>query len=750
LNLSIEKTSRFIKRKENNIEYSKKNDDFINCFHKAKKLLEISEDYSSLVKYFELCLNLFTLISSPQGASLKNLNPMSIDDNFESFFNYSFKSQITKLFKSEMAKVASGQCKCSRNSCICCETQAFREELKFFAKLMTIDFKIDLTNIDTHFGFNTGFSKNYNKSTIATELLFLFSKRLSELKFDSVLELRVNFDFSQLGASQEKILNQFDIYFHEKLVNDSIRSFRHVYELLKDTNCIFYISRLSENYLNTVLKNTSDFSYLLRNDLILLMFELNSTDQSNKVLTKKYEDILNKQAYSFIECIRLLISGEVRIDQIKLLKQFKENACKLISILSKFNIKDSPFNQTELVHFKNLIEFRHNELTEFVMFRSKLTNFVQFCSNFKDIDLELLKRDQKNLSNIKIEEKSLSQFCRPVTFVQIQKNFTRESPLVIYFKSITKRKIEQIEKFIQLDRLKCVLFDHLMNESLDNYKNEMGVELLSVDTILNEVEDEVFEKWRSIANKIDSGRIKLAEIDDYLKKFFSNNEKKLINEFVYIIEKCQIPKLAQRRNEISLYFRFKSSVEIAKIIEAIRINFKMTNTFPELNELLSISSTESKDWTIEKMDSKVEKVIGILNRMNEGTKMNCLRAFNASIELVEWLRTSLKDIKELKFLIDLASIAKNADSSQAYKKDLLAKILKESCIAYSPLIFDLKLNDNFTRFVELCDTVWSNLESDKSIADKLIEAKKELSVLKELKEKKGKSFNQILSFNLKI
>ena len=738
----IEKTTISIKKnsKENN-DKEKKIDEYSTCFHKTKKLLENSEDYESLLKFFELCLNFFILLNSCQTASSKNSGLMNLEENFDSFFNYSFKHQITKLFKLGMTKAASKPCDCSRNPCICQETRVLAHETIFFAKLLSKDFKIDLISNDSIFGFSTGGLRHNNKSTISSEILNLYQRRLCELKVDSVLELRVKFDFSKLGTNQEKIQNQFDIYFHEKFVQEATNSFKHIYDQLKGTRHRLYITKFSENYLNTIIQGTTDFSCLLKNDLILLMFELNCTDEANKVFSKKYEDFFNKQVHSFIDCMKMLVSGEVKVGQIKLLKQQKENSCKLINILSKFSIKDSPLNQVELIHFKNLIEFRYNELTEFIMFKTKITNFLQFCSNFKDIDLELLQRDHKNLSTIKIDDKSLSFFCRPVTFIQIQKNIVKESPLVIYFKSITKRKIEQIEKFIQLDRLKCILFDHLMNESLDNCKNEMGVDLLSVDMMLNEVEDEVFEKWRAIANKIDSGQMKLVEIDDYLKKFFSNNENKLISELVYIIECCQISKLAQRRNEISLYFRFKSSVEIAKIIETIRINFKMTNPFPELNELLSISSDEFKEWTIEKMDSKVENVIGILNRMNHGLKISCLRAFNACIELVEWLRASLKDIKELKFLIDLASIAKNADSSQAYKKDLLAKVLKESCIAYSPLIFDLKQNDTFTRFVELCDTVWSNLESDKNIAEKLIEAKNKLSVLKELKEKKGRLFN---------
>jgi len=732
LDFLIEITATFIKRSsaERNVNLTKQ-EEYTKCFYKTTKLLEMSEDYKSLIKFFELSINFLSLTNLHQSTSGKNVNLLNLEEHFENLFHHSFKPQIVKLFNAEMSKVDGGN-----------EIMAFEEEILFYGKLLSIDFKIDQKSNDSLMGFSMSGLRHFNKNTISLEILNLFRRRLNDLKLDSILELRVKFDFGKLGASVEKLRNEFDNYFTEKFVQESTKSFKFVYNQLKDTKNRLFIVKFAENYLNKSLRvaNDNDFSCLLNNDLVLLMFDLNYSDENNRVFNKKYDNLFTTLTHSFIDCIKALITGEIRVSQIRLLKQYKENACKHIKILSKFNIRDSPLNQTDVIHFKNLIEFRNTELGEFVTFRNKIQAFLQFCSNFKDIDLELLQRDHRNLTSINIEEKSLSIFCRPISFNQIQTNFSHECPLVIYFKSITKNKIEQIEKFIQLDRLKCVLFDHLMNESLENCRNDMGVEQLSVDMLLNEVEDEVFRKWSAIANTIDSGRIKLVEIDDYLKKFFSNKEDKLIKEFIYIIEKCQIKRLAQRRNEICLYFRFKSSVEIARMIETIRVNFKMTNSFPELKELLSISSQEFKEWTIEKMDSKVEVVIGILNKMNHNVKISCLKAFNTSIELVEWLRTSLKDIKELKFLIDLASIAKNADSSQAYKKDLLAKVLKESCIAYSPLIFDLKPNDTFTRFVELCDTVWSNLESDKNIAEKLIEATNRLSILKELKEKKGKLF----------
>ena len=661
------------------------------------------------------------------GQSTKNFNPMHYIDDMDAMYHISIRNQVKKLFKNGIEKEGAY------------EHNVFATEIRFFGDLLNENLKIDFTTTD----HSMGGSRQMNKNNFNNEILNIFFDRLCDLMLESVIFLRLEFNFKSLGKSETKIREQFDRYFLLKLEQESpTENFMQIYNHIKNTKYRLFIIKVAENYLNKNLDGVRDIDFIciLNNNLVLLMFELNYTDETNRVFNKKYENYFKTQIHSFIECMKSLISGEAKISQIKLFKLYQENTCKLIKVLSRFNIQDSPFNHQNLAHFKNLIDFRNSELLEFNKFRSKITAFLQFCSNFKDIDIELLQKDHTILAKLNIEEQSLSVFCKPTSFLSLGNHFVNHSPHITYFKTINKKKIELIDKFIELDRLRCVIFDHLMNETLEKCKDELMVGLLSVDMLLNDVQEDVFKKWQTIANTIETGRIKLVEIDHYLKQFFGGHDEKIKKELIYIIEKCQIKNLAKRKKEINLYFRFKSSVEIAKIVDDIRVKFGMTNAFPELAELLSISSNEYREWTIEKMDDNVARVIDILKRMENPCKINCLRAFSESKELVVWLRVNLKDIKELKFLIDLASIAKNADSSQAYKKDLLAKVLKESCIAYAPLIFDLKKDDSFSKFIALCDTVWSNLESDKNIAEKLLEVKNKLHILIELKEKKGTCF----------
>ena len=114
--------------------------------------------------------------------------------------------------------------------------------------------------------------------------------------------------------------------------------------------------------------------------------------------------------------------------------------------------------------------------------------------------------------------------------------------------------------------------------------------------------------------------------------------------------------------------------------------------------------------------------------MNSKDKLDCLKAYVESIDLVDWLRTSTKDINELKVLVDLISESESTT---------LAKTLLDACKAYNKLIYDFKLNDGFFRFIELAEIVCSFLSSDRNIASKLKYVSDKVPVLDKVQKSQG-------------
>ena len=189
-----------------------------------------------------------------------------------------------------------------------------------------------------------------------------------------------------------------------------------------------------------------------------------------------------------------------------------------------------------------------------------------------------------------------------------------------------------------------------------------------------------------------------------------------------------------------LYDRFRCSQNAARDIEEIRIKLKLKHRFNEINDLLNIHTDQFNQWTIEKMDASMKKTIEILDRINEEEKLKCLRAFTESLNLVEWLRLEAKSLSELKVLVDMASMSSAGDTqngAQTFDMTIFAKTLKEAGSAFASLIYELKVDDGFYQFMNLCEKVCSHLQTDPKIADKLKAVKDKVPLLEEIKKRRG-------------
>jgi hypothetical protein len=152
----------------------------------------------------------------------------------------------------------------------------------------------------------------------------------------------------------------------------------------------------------------------------------------------------------------------------------------------------------------------------------------------------------------------------------------------------------------------------------------------------------------------------------------------------------------------------------------------------------SQTTSNSSEWTLAKMDKQVEKTLKVLDKINNKAKIDCLKQYVSSLGLINWLRTNVQNLKEFKFLVELASLTPSGEYAQ--NNALFAKTLKEAGIAYAPLIFDLKLDDDFQQFTAHCEVVWMNLKDDTSIAEKLSAVRDKVELLEKLKNKKGTLF----------
>ena len=72
--------------------------------------------------------------------------------------------------------------------------------------------------------------------------------------------------------------------------------------------------------------------------------------------------------------------------------------------------------------------------------------------------------------------------------------------------------------------------------------------------------------------------------------------------------------------------------------------------------------------------------------------------------------------QELKVLVDLAIISAGETDIETAR----ITCLHTSCLGFAPLIFDLKPSFGFNELMNTCDPVWSAVDTDPDLPDKLV------------------------------
>ena len=565
-----------------------------------------------------------------------------------------------------------------------------------------------------------------------------------------VVEFRYRFNFANFEEHEKKFMDSVDETVHLKLEKDDqvTHLLKELCRSLRDNKyqslLIMYVNRFLMKKWPDNLDSYKEIEYILKWDWYLPLLELQTTNLSKQYSLPLDDKNFNKYTSTIktiITIIENIVTGNERLSMIQIAEKNLDELEKLMSFLIKssyINKSNLTFNDSNLRFLKLLILIRKKECDEFYQYKSNMKKLVQTCRNFPRINLKHYE-DQLNQFEHLIHPK-LNQVCQVIGFKpnewmnQDESNIISSyKPNVTYFTNINRINMRIIEKIIGLNRSYCVLFDFMLKETCDKICLKHNRDSLSIENLLNEVTPMTFDRLeKDIARKNEDGSMKLIELDTLLKNHFISHTH-LENELIYINNYFRIGKLDERNKQIRLYNKFKSSYQSAMAIEQIRVELNMLNNFVELADLLAINSDQYKEWNLMKMDSKLERTIQILDRMND-EKLSCLTAFSKSLNLVEWLQKNAANLNELKFLVDLAS---STVASTSEDRTVFAKTLKEAGTAFASLIYDLTPNDDFHTFMKLCDKCFSHLDSDRKIAEKLLAIKDQVDLLNEIKEKKG-------------
>jgi hypothetical protein len=448
---------------------------------------------------------------------------------------------------------------------------------------ITNEFEIYSSVLDRNFS-RMGSKKEKNlESIFKIQMINLFEKRISSrmwIDLDEVIQFRVRFDFSMLGNKTEfeKIV---DNLICKKLKEEVANDLKQVcYSLREKTEknqnrLQYYITEFLASKWPATKDKFTILEFAIKWSLFIEL-EACQLDHVYKnyslPLDSKWIQSFNNVLGHFMQCVEEIVNGSATIQIVKLFHVNLKDTYKLVEFFVSRNLSGKlPINKSNLIIFKSLIEIRMRECLEFERYRSNLKAFVQFCNNFKQVNVKAYEKQLASLGKMENldKETKLNSICAIKNFEhditdelikiidekrQLEK-IEETKPKITYFLNINLTNMPTIDEIINLNRSCCVIFDSYFSDACDKVKElhiakNKDINELNIEHVINEVWPMARNRWQKVTTVIQNGKIKLVELDEMLKAYFKENYSKMQTELIYMNGYFKIQNLNLRNEQI--------------------------------------------------------------------------------------------------------------------------------------------------------------------------------------------------------
>ncbi|XP_067057901.1 E3 ubiquitin-protein ligase rnf213-alpha-like isoform X3 [Acropora muricata] len=451
-------------------------------------------------------------------------------------------------------------------------------------------------------------------------------------------------------------------------------------------------------------------------------------DESERgtILTADGQETLFLAKSLLMALVQRISDASITVANLEILRKNKDRFLELLEADSSTH--DSKTKETE----RSLNE-RIGEIQEFEDLRTKLLSFIHMCQLIQPVNVTALKK------SIAIDV----SFCEIGNLCHRNDDSTVEIKFFDLPQDITEvlyplPEVQESSTFQQL----WIQYGKRAQKARMN--DEAQQRDLSVFKVLESVWKPAYEAWKQIAVSTLDGSIYLGDVDKYFRGY-KGKEKDLERELFcifnldrsYSISSDQLKAIAKKRAEqVQLYQQIQQYASAAESIWDFKQGMGFSGDFKIVEDLRNPLSAEFKRKCLNTIGPKLNEAGRALERLDVD-KAQCLKKVVESKPLVEWLRTTIASTQELKVLVDLALISAGESDMET---DLISN-LHTSCLAFAPLIFDLKETDthkvDFAQVMIAFESVLNAVEADPRLPQKLLDTSRHLEWLKTVQESLG-------------
>ncbi|KAK3098854.1 hypothetical protein FSP39_023768 [Pinctada imbricata] len=432
-----------------------------------------------------------------------------------------------------------------------------------------------------------------------------------------------------------------------------------------------------------------------------------------QILSEVCHSHLSNAANVLKKTLEILTNGNIRMAEFNIVQK---NVTVFIEACRKLKIVDIKGQQLE-EHVTKLVQIRDTEFRTFQEMHVHVSNLIALCQHFK---VNTGRLDQVMLDLQPVETVPLSSLCLPGDVTRILALDTYTPDIRVF-----ELSDEQLEKCKSLSRSTT-----FMNIWINRGQRacDFGKRKLTMDEVFTEVMELCYQEWNQLANQLRQGKIRFSSFREYFKQ---TDHKFLEVELHAMSINGETDWIYERLKQIGQHSTIRQCSRGARVILEVVDRYGLIGNFKQIRQILSLE--EGEDTEMCEIDESLMKACSVLKGMNE-ENIKSLETFIKCKPLVDWLRSAMKTgLRELKVFVELASISAGEGDMEVAKVNLL----HSATTGYSPLIFNLDERCDSKIFLEKCQVVWRELESDPYLPRKLEDVLRQLEWLKTVRKAHG-------------
>ncbi|XP_061703162.1 E3 ubiquitin-protein ligase rnf213-alpha isoform X2 [Syngnathoides biaculeatus] len=265
-------------------------------------------------------------------------------------------------------------------------------------------------------------------------------------------------------------------------------------------------------------------------------------------------------------------------------------------------------------------------------------------------------------------------------------------------------------------------------------EEDVQCKTLTLDELHAEIFKPCVDTYTDIYTHLKNGTIKLKQVN----RLFSNYKSKYaelardLDIMSKVDQSTDKQWIHTRVQQIEQYHELHLAVTSAEVIMAVKRTLCLEGDFTVLETLLKVSHA---DFEVEELKCIDNDLIGTKKDLVDITEARrlCLNELTHRGLFVKWVKDALKDLKELKVFVELASISAGENAMEV---DRVA-CFHDAILGYSPVLYELQPDSGFLALQKVLNKLWRALDKDNNLPKKMRDSARHLEWLKTVKDSHG-------------